>query len=125
MSTTNDFDATNPEQVLRLLSEVTYRPGYAFESVWDADAGRVGIEVVVDRIDAVTGEPGKGYGGVRWLHEHMSKSDVVRTIFGACLAYEEHEVREFFHYKGMTVFGPHIDVDALATAARHTDYKER
>ena len=41
-----------------------------------------------------------GRGGVRWLHEHMSKSDVVRMAFGACLAYEEHEVREFFRSHG-------------------------
>lgn len=53
-------------------------------------------------------------GGRKWrLSEHMTKSEVVQTCFKAILAFEEHETREFFMYRGKPIFGPHIDVDAL------------
>ena len=85
----------------------------------------VGIELAVRRPDAITGEMGVGYGGIRWLSPYASKSDLVRMAFGAILAYNEHEAREFFHYRGRQVFGPHVSVDALHAVAEVTDYRER
>lgn len=52
-----------------------------------------------------------------WLSPHMTASEVVRTAFMACLAYEEHELREFFTWRGARVFGPHLDVEALVEVA--------
>lgn len=60
--------------------------------------------------------------GRKWrLSVHMTKSELVRTIFMACLAFQEHELRERFRYRGMAIFGPHIDVDALAETAEAMD----
>lgn len=59
----------------------------------------------------------------KWLlSEHMTKSEVVATAFKAALSAEEHECREAFTYKGVTVYGPHASVDSLMSAekdARH------
>jgi len=53
--------------------------------------------------------------GRKWLlSSFMTKSEVVATAFKAAITAEEHEARESFRYKGKMVFGPHIDVDALA-----------
>lgn len=58
--------------------------------------------------------------GRKWfLSKHMTDSEVVATAFKACLTAEEHECREAFRYRGMTVFGPHIDVDRMADLLRH------
>lgn len=53
--------------------------------------------------------------GRKWmLSQHMTKSEVVQTVFKAILTAEEHEIREQFRYKNRLVYGPHIDVDVLA-----------
>lgn len=123
----SEFDATDGEQVAAVVDRITYRDGYDFlvhEALGDGDLV-IGVELLVQRPDAITGEMGAGYGGIRWLSRFASKSDVVRMVFGAILAYEEHEAREFFRYRGAQVFGPHGDVEALVEAAQHTDYRER
>lgn len=117
---------THLERVRHLVELITYRPeSYRVEVDIDrADpAGRVFIQVLHDRPDAFTGVMGEGKGGKRYLSPHQTDSEIVRTVFSACLAYEEHEVREFFQYRGKRVFGPHIDVEALATIADDIDIR--
>lgn len=51
----------------------------------------------------------------QWLlHPNMTKSEVIQTAFKLVLASVEHEAREFFHYQGKPIFGPHYSVDVLA-----------
>jgi hypothetical protein len=45
----------------------------------------------------------------------MTKSEIVSTALKAVLTAEEHEAREQFQYKSKTIFGPHFDVDKLAS----------
>jgi len=94
------------------LNNIAYRPNYHIESGYEH--GMWWVEVVHERHDAITGAWGQGRGGKRWITREMSMSDVVRTVFGAFVAYEEHEVREFFRYAGQQVFGPHQNIHALA-----------
>jgi len=50
----------------------------------------------------------------RWfLSPAMTKSEIVQTAFKCILTSAEHRVREWFHYDGHAVYGPHFDVDAL------------
>ena len=50
----------------------------------------------------------------KWrLENEFTTSDIVKTAWIATLSAEEHEAREIFKYKGASVFGPHVDVDAL------------
>lgn len=52
--------------------------------------------------------------GRKWrLSEHMTRSEIVQTALMAVLAWEEHEAREHFTYRGQKVFGPHFNVEAL------------
>jgi hypothetical protein len=52
--------------------------------------------------------------GRKWrLSLHMTRSEIVQTIFAAALAFQEHELREGFRYKGQAIFSPHYDIDAL------------
>lgn len=96
------------------LRDISYRPNYHFDSGYEA--GRHWIEIVHERPDALDGHWAAGRGGKRWLERTASRSDIIRTVFGALLSYEEHEVREFFRYTGQQVFGPHMDLDRLADA---------
>jgi hypothetical protein len=57
--------------------------------------------------------------GRRWPIDPLATpGEVVQTALKAVLTWEEHESRERFHYRGQQVFGPHLDVEALAALAR-------
>lgn len=46
---------------------------------------------------------------------HMTKSEIVCTVWAAIQAAEKHEAAERFTYKGVRIFNPHVDVEALVT----------
>ncbi|MFZ3194084.1 MAG: hypothetical protein WA154_12880 [Moraxellaceae bacterium] len=52
--------------------------------------------------------------GRHWrLSQWMTDGEIAQTAFMATLAAIEHETRERFTYKGVSVFDPHYDIDAL------------
>lgn len=110
-----------------VLEKVGYRGGYQFAAAIDNDdsvTGRVYVELWHWREDA--DNPGVlawGSGGKRFLSPTMTDSEIVRTCLGAALSYEEHEVREFFTYRGRRIYGPHLDVEALVEIADRVDFR--
>lgn len=60
--------------------------------------------------------------GRKWrLSSYMTKSEIVATAWKAVITAVEHETREQFKYKGVDIFGPHIDVEALVSTAKQLD----
>lgn len=52
--------------------------------------------------------------GRKWnLSIHMTDSEIVQTCFKAIMTSIEHEAREYFKYRGRSIFGPHFDVEKL------------
>jgi hypothetical protein len=52
--------------------------------------------------------------GRKWrLSVHMTESEVVQTALKAVLTALEHEAREGFEYRGVAIYGPHLDVEKL------------
>jgi hypothetical protein len=74
----------------------------------------------------VTGKP-KGWKGRKWrLSPFMTDGEVVQTAFMAIMAANEHETREQFTYRGVSVFDPHYDIDKLVELRKQPDaLKER
>lgn len=97
----------------RVIARITYKHGFEVRIDTD-DIWNVWFEICCWRPDAITGEMGWGHGGHRYLRPEMTDSDIVRNVFAGFKAYEEHECREFFRYRGEQVFGPHMDLDDLA-----------
>lgn len=99
------------EAVVAVLRSIEY-PGLEF--VFPGDYLQVrGLEK-----DHTTGEM-KYWNGRKWrISAHMTKSEIVQTAFKAVMTWVEHEAREKFLYKGAAIFGPHFDVDQLATLAQ-------
>ena len=60
-------------------------------------------------------------GGKVFLSSFMCRQEIVGAVFGAIRAAEEHEMREWFTYKGARIFNPHLDPDRLAEFARKAD----
>lgn len=48
-----------------------------------------------------------------YISPHMTRSEVVFTIFAAAKMAEMHEFHESFMYKGKPLVNPHLDADAL------------
>lgn len=103
----------------QIVKDIDYRDGYFLETGNEDDT--VFIRLAVWRLDTVTKEMGWGHSAKAWLSPSMSRSDVVRVCFGLIRAYNEHEDREFFKYKGTRIFGPHQNVELLVDAGRPTD----
>ena len=61
----------------------------------------------------------------KWkLSPWMVKSEVINTCFKAVMTAEEHEIREAFNYRGVPIYGPHYNVDALVAARRSSNVDE-
>jgi hypothetical protein len=95
-----------------ILGNVKYKDWHFYVG---QDGDRVYLQVQFEEQDFVTGHSGIQKGRKWLLSPYMTKSEVVATAFKAALTAEEHEARESFRYKGKMIFGPHIDVDALAS----------
>lgn len=74
-----------------------------------------------------SGLPAEYSNGRKWrISPHMTKSEIVATVFKAYLSWVEHEARESFQFRGQSIFGPHFDVDALwKMAAERQNYEYR
>lgn len=63
--------------------------------------------------------------GRKWnLSPYMVKSEVVQTVWAAYEAWVIHEARESFKYKGVAIFGPHFDADALVEIADRLEVRQ-
>jgi hypothetical protein len=130
MSTTQTVGPTRPAStsavrlMMRagdLVADIDYRRDGEWEIAIRLDGDVPYIQVRHLRRDIVTGEMGWGAGGKYRLSEHATDSEIVQAVFGLFKAYEEHEVRENFYWRDARVFGPHIDVRALAEVADRFD----
>jgi hypothetical protein len=74
----------------------------------------------------ITGKP-MCWQGRKWrLSPYMTDGEVVQTAFMAVMAANEHETREKFTYRGVTVFDPHYDIEKLVELRKQPDaLKER
>lgn len=103
-------NVTTYSRFVDVLEQVEF-PGYDFEVV----VGMIDVDlrVVVDGKCNVSGEPWE-WKGRRWrLSRYMTDGEIVQTAFLAIKTAEEHELRDKFTYRGVPIFGPHWDVDAL------------
>lgn len=117
----SDFEAMARE----VAADIDYKPGFRLLCERDKadEGGRLYYQVEAERIDIVTNLMGVGRGGKSYLSPFQTLSELVRKAFGLFAAYEEHECRENFLWRGHRVFGPHIDVVALASVSGEVDVR--
>jgi hypothetical protein len=121
-TTESDVSVEFGNRVLDLVTDITYKDGY-FITVRLSPEGRLYMQVICQRKDAVTGEMGVGKGGKCYLSQFMTDQEIVQNAFGLFKAYEEHECREFFKFRGRRIYGPHISLEALIEVADRTTYR--
>jgi hypothetical protein len=103
-------------ELVELVKACTYKPGWSV--VLLLDLGRPYIQVNATTLCSVTLKPSEWKSGKTYLSIHMCRQEVIAAVYGAIEKAELHEVREFFRYKGASIFNPHLDPDVLAEVAR-------
>lgn len=108
------------DRIRAVLARITYKPGYRIRVA--RTGGRPWLQIVAHLLDAA-GDPTFAvaqHGGKVWLSDHMVDGEIVQAAFGAFRAFEEHECREWFLYRGRRIFGPHINPEALLAVCDDT-----
>lgn len=115
-------------QIHGIVQLVTYKPGWTIECLFD---DRPFVQVSVDSTAeaarcAFSGEYNSWRSGKRYLSPHMCKQEIVGACFSLIQDAENHEMREYFRYRGRAIFNPHLDPDALYDIAvlRNMDMRE-
>lgn len=104
----------NTEALRTVIGHVQY-PGFKYVVV--ESEGVVYLQIEFATACTKTGVQADWKSRKWLLSKHMTKSEIVGTAFKATLTALEHEARESFQYKGAAVFGPHFDIERLATLA--------
>lgn len=116
---------TNSE-IKAIIEAITYKPGWTLHlSADDAALSRPFLQLNVSiesdaSLDSAardgTRTPWKS--GKRYLSYFMCRQEIVGAVFGMIKDAESHEMREWFRYRGASIYNPHLDPDALVPIAR-------
>lgn len=106
-------------EIVKIVSQITYKKGWNFSVKGDFNAGLFLQIHVANGVCSVSGEPVSWASGKRYLSPFMCKQEIVGVCFSLVKAAEEHEMLEFFRYKGASIFNPHLDPDKLAELAKY------
>lgn len=107
----------NINEINRLVTEITYKPNWSI-NLHTEDA-RPYIQLsVTNSIDSVSRETCAWKSGKRYLSFHMCRQEIIGICFGLIESAEIHEMREWFRYRGASIYNPHIDPDVLVEVAR-------
>lgn len=115
----------SPAEMFLLVKEITYKPGWTIELRSEGAGGRPYVQIEVDERSGAsldshardgTRTPWKS--AKRYLSPFMCRQEIVGAVFGLIKDAEEHEIREWFRYRGASIFNPHLDPDALVEVAR-------
>lgn len=114
------------DEIGKIVALCTYKPGWSLQVFQEKCInGRMYLKVDVNGgVCSVSGQPVDWRGAKHTLSPFMCKQEIVGVCFKAIQQAEEHELREFFRYRGVRIFNPHIDPDALVTVAHIEDVRQ-
>ena len=99
-----------PHQIHIIVQTITYKPDWVI--YYNQVHSYIQIHVI-NSIDSVTGKLTEWKSGKRYLDKYMCRQEIVGAVYGLIEAAELHEMREWFRYRGKSIYNPHIDPDKL------------
>ena len=108
-------------EFLSILAEIEYKPGWYLRA--GIEPGRMWIQVGVTKeaeisFDRQAGKKVPWRGAKHYLSPHMCRNEIVSMAYHAFERAELHEVKEWFRYRGKSIYNPHLDPDALVEVAK-------
>lgn len=107
----------NLQQISAILSDITYKPKWYIGLFGTPEKMYIQLSVT-NSVCSVSRETTNWKSGKRYLSPHMCRQEIVGTVYGLIEAAEIHEMREWFRYKGASIYNPHLDPDALVSVAK-------
>mgnify|MGYP001079200400 CR=1 FL=1 len=107
----------NINEMRGLVADITYRPDWSIGLYTEDARPYIQIEVT-NSIDSVSRETCDWKSGKRYLSFHMCRQEIIGLVYGLIEAAEIHEMREWFRYRGASIYNPHLDPDVLVEVAR-------
>ena len=104
-------------EICEIVYACTYKPDWWIDVISPEGNERPYIQVRVKGADSQTGALTEWKSGKRYLSPHMCRQEIVGAVFALIKDAEEHETREWFRYKGRSIYNPHLDPDVLAEVA--------
>lgn len=104
-----------------IINACTYKHGWEILYTGDFESGTAVLQLSISKDvgrDSMSGNPVAWKSGKRNLSRFMCRQELVGAVFGLIKDAELHEMREFFRYKGASIFNPHLDPDALVEMAK-------
>ena len=114
------------EEMLKIVEAITYKPGWhiGFHAIaGDPDAEPYVQLEISEESDASLDAQKRDGTRTPWksrrvyLSHHMCRQEIVGAVFGLIDGAERHEMREWFRYRGASIYNPHLDPDALVPVA--------
>lgn len=113
------------EEMREIVRSITYKPGWAINFYQEPTEQRPYVQLYVTETvaarDSRTGHHVPWKSAKRYLSRHMCRQEIVGAVFGLIRDAEEHETREWFRYRGASIYNPHLDPEALWEVARKAD----
>lgn len=109
-----------PYEIKEIADQISYKPGWGLIFGYDGttESGRYYLQVENTLgVCAVTGKPDPWKGRKQHLSPWMTRQEIVGICFSLIKDAEEHEMREWFRYKGRSIYNPHLDPDLLVEVA--------
>lgn len=107
----------NNSEINELINKITYKPNWSI--LFYASTKRSYIQIsVTNSIDSVSRETCDWKSGKRFTSEHMCRQEIIGIVYGLIENAEIHEMREWFRYRGASIYNPHLDPDVLVEVAR-------
>ena len=107
----------NNIEISLILEQITYKPNWAVKLRGDENRLFIQLEVT-NSVCSVSRETVDWKSGKRYLSPHMCRQEIVGIVYGLIESAEIHEMREWFRYKGASIYNPHLDPEALVEVAR-------
>lgn len=101
--------------LLKIVNDVTYKD-WRFRVMEKGDGFLV--QAVFKTSCAKTGKKEKQSCRKWYVSAHSCRAEVVRALYKAVEAGEIHEVQEWFKYKGVAVFNPHLNPEDIVTGVQ-------
>ena len=105
-----------------IVDNISYKPGWTVilgKDERERPYVQLGVSAESEAsLSPFSGEREPWKSGKHYLSPHMCRQEVVGAVFGAIQGAEMHELREWFRYKGSSIYNPHLDPDALVPFAR-------
>lgn len=104
------------QEMMDIVDAITYKPTWCINL--KEEGNDLYVQVSATTLDSLTLVPTTWKGGKHYLSRWMCRQEVVGVVFSAIEKAELHEMREFFRYKGASIYNPHLDPDALVPVAK-------